>query len=139
MNRRNFLKMLQVSALVFGPLKARLAVPSGKGTGFVYDDLFLEYWLEEGHPESPDRLRSIMKTMEQSGLLQYLSRIQPKKDILQELALIHTTEHFQLHSKFWLQKILVVQLTIDKNRPVIELKRVIMGLNRLFSSLYSLS
>jgi acetoin utilization deacetylase AcuC-like enzyme len=34
-----------------------------------------------------------MKTMEQSGLLQYLTRIQPKKDILQELALIHTAEH----------------------------------------------
>lgn len=93
MNRRNFLKMLQASVLVFGPLKARLAVPSDKGTGFVYDDLFLEYWLEEGHPESPDRLRSIMKLLRQSGLVQHLIYIQPKKDILTELALIHTAEH----------------------------------------------
>lgn len=85
--------MLQASVLVFGPLKARLAVPSDNGTGFVYDDLFLEYWLEEGHPESPDRLRSIMELLQQSGLLQDLIRIQPKKDILTELALVHTAEH----------------------------------------------
>jgi len=93
MNRRDFLKLLQASVLVFGPLKAALAASSDKGTGFVYDELFLDYWLEQGHPESPDRLRSIMKTMEQSGLLELLIRIQPKQDILQELALIHTAEH----------------------------------------------
>ncbi len=93
MNRRDFLKLLQASVLVFGPLKSGLAASSGKGTGFVYDDLFLEYWLEEGHPESPDRLRSIMKLLRQSGLLQHLIYIQPKKDILTELALIHTAEH----------------------------------------------
>jgi len=93
MNRRDFLKLLQASVLVFGPLKTSLAASVEKGTGFVYDDLFLEYWLEEGHPESPDRLRSIMKLLQQSGLFQHLIRIQPKKNILTELALIHTAEH----------------------------------------------
>ena len=93
MKRRDFLKLLQASVLLFSPLKSTLAGPPKQGTGFVYDDLFLEHWLEMGHPESPDRLRSIMKTMEQSGLLQYLKIIQLKKDILQELALIHTAEH----------------------------------------------
>ena len=95
MNRRDFLKLLQAGVLLFSPVKATLAASPKQGTGFVYDDLFLEHCLEKGHPESPDRLHSIMKTMEQSGLLQYLSRIQPKKDILQELALIHTAEHVQ--------------------------------------------
>ena len=66
MNRRDFLKLLQASVLLFSPVKAALAASQKQGTGFVYDDLFLEYWLEKGHPESPDRLRSIMKTMEQS-------------------------------------------------------------------------
>jgi len=93
MNRRDFLKLLQASVLAFGPLKAALAASSEKGTGFVYDELFLDYWLEQGHPESPDRLRSIMKLLERSGLLQQLIRIQPKKDILTELALIHTADH----------------------------------------------
>ena len=82
MNRRDFLKLLQASVLVFGPLKTTLAVSSEKGTGLVYEDLFLDYWLEQGHPESPDRLRSIMKLLEQSGLLQHLIRIQPKQEIL---------------------------------------------------------
>ena len=93
MKRRDFLKLLQAAVLVFGPLRATLAASSGKGTGFVYDDLFLEYWLEQGHPESPGRLRSIINFLEQSGLLQQLIRIQPKKEILTELALIHTAEH----------------------------------------------
>jgi len=93
MNRRDFLKLLQASVLVFGPFKTGLAVSSEKGTGFVYDDLFLEFWLEQGHPESPDRLLSIMKLLKESGLLQHFIRIQPKRDILTELALIHTAEH----------------------------------------------
>lgn len=95
MNRRNFLKLLQACVLVFGPLKTTLAASSEKGTGFVYDDLFLEYWLEKDHPESPDRLLSIMKLLQQSGLLQHLQRIQLKNDIETELALIHTAEHVQ--------------------------------------------
>ena len=95
MNRRDFLKLLQASVFVFGPLKTTLAAASEKGTGFVYDDLFLEFWLEQGHPESPDRLLSIMKLLQQSGLLRNLERIQLKNDILAELALIHTAEHIQ--------------------------------------------
>lgn len=95
MNRRDFLKLLQACVLVFGPLKTALAASSEKGTGLVYEDLFLEFWLEQGHPESPDRLLSIMKLLQQSGLLQNLQRIQLKNDILAELALIHTTEHVQ--------------------------------------------
>lgn len=93
MNRRDFLKQLQASVLLFGPLKVALAASSEARTGFVYDDLFLEHWLEEGHPESPGRLRSIMKLLEQSGLLQHLNRISPNNDILAELALIHTAQH----------------------------------------------
>jgi len=98
MNRRTFLQQIQIVALgvgmaVIGPLRYSMAALKDQMTGFVYDDLYLQHRLEEGHPESPDRLRSIMKLMEQSGLLQHLAKIQPKKDILAELALIHTAEH----------------------------------------------
>ncbi|MFB3100193.1 MAG: histone deacetylase [Gammaproteobacteria bacterium] len=98
MNRRTFLQQIQIVALgvgmaVIGPLRYGIAALKDQMTGFVYDDLYLQHRLEEGHPESPDRLRSIMKLMEQSGLLQHLAKIQPKKDILAELALIHTAEH----------------------------------------------
>lgn len=98
MNRRTFLQQIQIVALgagmaVIGPLRYGMAALRDKMTGLVYDDLFLQHVLEEGHPESPDRLRSIMKLMEQSGLLQHLAKIQLKQDILAELALIHTAEH----------------------------------------------
>lgn len=93
MNRRVFLKLIQTVAIVFGPCRNLSANPADKKTGIVYDDLFLEYWLEEGHPESPDRLRSIMKLMHDSGLLSQLTKIELKKDIFADLARIHTAEH----------------------------------------------
>ena len=95
MSRRTFLKLMQAVALScgFGPFKNVMAASGGKMTGFVYDDLFLQYHLEEGHLESPDRLRSIMKLMQDLGLLSRLTRIQAKNDILADLARIHTTEH----------------------------------------------
>jgi len=98
MNRRTFLKLIQRVTLGAGmavicPFRYGMAALKDSVTGFVYDDLFLQHWLEEGHPESPNRLRSIIKLMEQSGLLQNLAKIQLKKNILTELALIHTAEH----------------------------------------------
>ncbi|MCK5667629.1 MAG: histone deacetylase, partial [Gammaproteobacteria bacterium] len=53
----------------------------------------LQFWLVEGHPESPDRLRSIMKLMQDSGLLSQLTKIELKNDILVDLARIHTAAH----------------------------------------------
>ncbi len=98
MNRRSFLKLIQRVALgtgmaVIGLLRYGMAALKDSMTGFVYDDVFLQHLLEEGHPESPNRLLSIMKLMEQSGLLRNLEKIQLKKNILAELALIHTAEH----------------------------------------------
>ena len=93
MNRRTFLKLIQITALVFGPLRNLMAVSIDKMTGIVYDDLFLQFWLVEGHPESPDRLRSIMKLMQDSGLLSQLTKIELKNDILVDLARIHTAAH----------------------------------------------
>jgi len=93
MNRRNFLELIQVAALVLGPLRTTLAAVKKQMTGFVFDAFFLQHWLEEGHPESPDRLRSIMKLMKQSGLHKHLAQIHPKIDILDDLARIHTAKH----------------------------------------------
>jgi len=95
MNRRAFLKLIQTTALVVGPFRNLMAVTADKMTGFVYDDLFLQHWLAEGHPESPNRLRSIMKLMQGSGLLSQLTKIRPKNEIMTDLARIHTTAHTQ--------------------------------------------
>ena len=95
MKRRDFLELasLGIGLSVIGPFKYSMAAIKNKTTGFVYDDVFLQHWLKEDHPESPDRLRSIMELMQDSGLLSQLARIELKNDILAELALIHTTEH----------------------------------------------
>ena len=93
MNRRVFLKLIQTDILLFGPFRTTLAALKKQPTGLVYDDFFLQYWLEEGHPESPDRLRSIMKLMKHSGLLSHLTQIQTRVDVLAELSRIHTAAH----------------------------------------------
>ena len=93
MNRRVFLKLIQTAILLFGPFRTTLAALKKQPTGLVYDDFFLQYWLEEGHPESPDRLRSIMKLMKHSGLLSHLTQIQTRVDVLAELSRIHTAAH----------------------------------------------
>ena len=37
-------------------------------TGFVYDDIYLRHDLGEGHPESPERLRAILRRLRSEGL-----------------------------------------------------------------------
>jgi acetoin utilization deacetylase AcuC-like enzyme len=48
-------------------------------TGLVYDLHYLEHDMGMGHPESPNRLRAIMQQLEQSGTIQRLTRIEPRK------------------------------------------------------------
>ena len=48
-------------------------------TGLVYDPRYLEHDMGMGHPESPNRLRSIMQRLEQSGTLQRLIRIEARR------------------------------------------------------------
>ena len=93
MNRRVFLKLIQTAIFLFGPFRTTLDALKKQLTGLVYDDVFLQYWLEQGHPESPDRLRSIMKLMKHSGLLSHLTPIQTRVDVLADLSRIHTAAH----------------------------------------------
>ncbi len=93
MNRRVFLKLIQTAILLLSPFRATLAAFKNQTTGLVYDDFFLQYWLAEGHPESPDRLRSIMKLMRHSGLLPHLTQISTRADVLADLSRIHTVAH----------------------------------------------
>lgn len=43
-----------------------------KKTGFVYDDKYLEHVTGDWHPENSDRLKAIVKGLEESGLLEKL-------------------------------------------------------------------
>ena len=47
-------------------------------TGLVYHSAYLEHDMGAGHPESPNRLRVIMQSLEQSGTIARLARIEPR-------------------------------------------------------------
>src|SRR5918997_3643571 len=47
-------------------------------TGFVYHSDYLNHDMGSGHPESPERLRAILKQLTASGILARLQRIEPR-------------------------------------------------------------
>ncbi len=62
-------------------------------TGLAYDPLFLEHWLEPGHPESPQRFSRIMESLAQHGLLQKTIGIKPLDQVEPQVLHIHTDAH----------------------------------------------
>src|SRR5260221_11628389 len=44
-------------------------------TGFLFHERFLDHDTGPGHPERPDRLRSIMTHLDKTGLLEQLQRL----------------------------------------------------------------
>jgi acetoin utilization deacetylase AcuC-like enzyme len=63
--------------------------------GLVYDPIYLEHDTGD-HVENSGRLRAIMELLEQSGLLQRLTRIAPRQATVEELCLVHTERHVEL-------------------------------------------
>jgi len=61
------------------------------GVGYVYDPLFLDHELP-GHPERPDRLRSILQHLEESGVLARLRAIAPRDATEADLRFVHTAD-----------------------------------------------
>lgn len=48
-------------------------------TGLVYHPAYLDHDMGAGHPESPNRLKSIMEQLERSGTAGQVKRIEPRK------------------------------------------------------------
>lgn len=69
------------------------ASASKMATGYVFEDAFLGYELEAGHPESPDRLRAIQEKFAETGIDKRFVRITPVADALPHIAEIHTKAH----------------------------------------------
>jgi len=99
MNRREFLCQSSVFLLTLAgtglATGEELARPGKMATGFVYDPIYLEHWLEPGHPESPQRLKSIMAAMEHSGLMQQVRMLKPLTEVMPSLYLVHTRKHVE--------------------------------------------
>src|SRR5512136_2694212 len=61
-------------------------------TALVYHPFYLEHY-QPGHPESPERLKAIMATLDASPLKQRLTPIDPKPVSLNRLERVHTPEY----------------------------------------------
>jgi len=61
-------------------------------TAYLYSPVFLEH-AEEGHPESPERLRTIMRVLSETGVLPRLTALEPMPVTDAQLAAVHAPEH----------------------------------------------
>ncbi|KAM7411062.1 hypothetical protein PAMA_021172 [Pampus argenteus] len=71
---------------------------AASGTGLVYTETFTHHmnlW-EPSHPESPDRVTSIMKELERQELLSHCIRVEPREATEKELQLIHMKHYVDL-------------------------------------------
>ncbi len=74
--------------------KSASASPSKTmATGYIFEEAFIDYELEPGHPESPQRLAAIRAKFAETGLDKRLVRIAPLADVLPHIAAIHTKAH----------------------------------------------
>ena len=65
-----------------------------KKVGFLYDDIFLKHEMPAGHPESAQRLLSILNTLRNSSLWRELSHIKPRRAGEEDILRVHTKEYF---------------------------------------------
>jgi acetoin utilization deacetylase AcuC-like enzyme len=64
-------------------------------TGFVYHDIYLEHKTTPGHPESPERLVTIVENLKAKGLFSKLVPITPSPVDMKWLTKIHTPEYIE--------------------------------------------
>jgi len=62
-------------------------------SGLVYHRAYLEHDMGSGHPESPNRLRAIMRQLEQSGTAARLVRIEPRRSEDEWITLVHSSSY----------------------------------------------
>jgi acetoin utilization deacetylase AcuC-like enzyme len=68
--------------------------------GFVYDEVFLRHTPPSWHPDSKDRLTSIIVALKASGLWNKLVHIKPRRAEFEDLARVHTREHIERMRNF---------------------------------------
>ena len=61
--------------------------------GLVYSPVYLEHDMGSGHPESPERLRALMKHLEETGLKGKLVDIEPAPAPLEWIEEIHSSDY----------------------------------------------
>ncbi len=65
-----------------------------KKVGFIYDDIFLKHEMPPGHPESPQRLITIIDTLKSSDIWDELIHIKPQCAHEEDILSVHTKAYF---------------------------------------------
>ncbi len=63
--------------------------------GIVYSPIYLEHDMGLGHPESPERLRALMRHFEETGIQEKLIDIEPAPARAEWIEEIHTSDYVQ--------------------------------------------
>ncbi|WP_297211407.1 MULTISPECIES: histone deacetylase family protein [Thermodesulfovibrio] len=62
---------------------------------FAYDDIFLKHETPEGHPESKERLISIVNRLKKETIWERLIHIKPRRATEEEIALVHEPHYIE--------------------------------------------
>jgi acetoin utilization deacetylase AcuC-like enzyme len=62
-------------------------------TGYVYDERYLRHDPGNWHPERPDRLMAIQKNLQESGLTELVTAIQPYENTLEWVERLHDPDY----------------------------------------------
>lgn len=68
--------------------------------GFIYDDVFLKHETPQWHPETKERLISILSTLRNSELWDKLIHVKPRIASYDDIALVHTTHYIEKIKNF---------------------------------------
>ena len=66
-----------------------------EGTAFIYHPDYLKHLLSPRHPESPERLKAILKQLKESGLDKKLTHIKPEGDAKLYIKKVHNDAHMK--------------------------------------------
>ncbi|MDH7568257.1 MAG: histone deacetylase, partial [Armatimonadota bacterium] len=77
---------------------ALLSLGSGKAepqpsTGLVTSETYLQHDTGVGHPEKPERLRAIIRRLEEGGTLKRLKQLEPRRAETRWLTTVHTLDY----------------------------------------------
>jgi acetoin utilization deacetylase AcuC-like enzyme len=71
-----------------------------QNVGFIYDDIFLKHETPQWHPETKERLVSIIAELKNSELWHKLIHIKPRKADYEDIALAHTQRYIEKIKNF---------------------------------------
>ncbi|HIQ23073.1 MAG TPA: histone deacetylase [Planctomycetes bacterium] len=77
------------------PVPQETRRPASSATGLAYDPVYLKHRTGLGHPERPERLRAIIRRLEETGLADHLVRIPAQPAPLEWVHRVHAPQYVE--------------------------------------------